>query len=199
MLGFLEVNEETNLNSLSGEIELLKSKLFFDKIIQTLDLDVSYYSVGNILEDEKYRNPPFQVEYSLHDDWAYDRYFTVDIQSPEQYVLGFPAQSGIGERLCRFGESVTTEHLSLNIRLNSPPEKISQQQLYSFRINSRRSLLRYIENNLNVEPLNLTANTNVQSTEDFKKLVVKRSGDQFVTLEDIAARLERIEAQLHRE
>ncbi len=169
VLGLLEVNEETNLNNLSGEIELLKSKLFFDKIIQTLDLGVSYFSVGNILEDEKYRSPPFEVTYTLFSDWAYDRYFTIDIQNNEEFVLGYPTNSGQGERLCKFGELVKNEHFSVRILLNSPPEKFEEQRLYSFRINSRRSLLRYIENNLTVEPLNLTANTIRISFRDHNK------------------------------
>ena len=169
LLGFSEVNDEANLNNLSGEIELLKSRLFFDKVIQTLDLDISYYSVGNILEDEKYRSPPFKVDYTLHDDWALDRYFTVDIQSDQEYILGFPASSGISDKRCRFNELVNTDYFDVRLTLNSSLEKVEQRQLYSFKINSRRSLRRYIENNLEVEPLNLTANTIRISFRDHNK------------------------------
>ena len=169
LLGFSEVNEEANLNNLSGEIELLKSKLFFDKVIQTLDLDVSYFSVGNILEDEKYRSPPFQVEYNLHGDWAYDRYFTVDIQNEQEFILGFPANSGIEDKVCRFNQLVRTDYFDIVLSLNDALEEGEQRQLYSFRINSRKSLLRYIENNLKVEPLNLTASTIRISFQDHNK------------------------------
>jgi capsular exopolysaccharide synthesis family protein len=168
LLGFMEVNEDASLNNLSGEIELLKSKLFFDKVIQSLDLDVSYFSVGNILEDEKYGNPPFKVEYNLKDSWAYDRYFTVDIKNGTEYILGYPGSAGI-EQLYKFGEEVENDHLVLRIDLNVLPEEIDPQQIFSFRINSRNSLLRYIENNLNVEPLNLTANTIRISFRDHNK------------------------------
>ena len=75
LLGFMEVNDEQNLNSLSGEMELLKSKLFFNKVLETLDLGISYYSVGNILEDERYRSPPFEVEFTHLATWAYDKFF----------------------------------------------------------------------------------------------------------------------------
>ena len=169
ILGFSEFNEEASLNNLSGEIELLKSKLFFDKVIQTLDLDISYYSVGNILEDEKYRSPPFKVVYTLHDRWVFDRYFTVDIQNDQEFVLGFPASSGYDDIICRFNEPVKTEILDLKLALNSPLEEVERGQLYGFKINSRKSLLRYIEENLKVEPLNLIANTIRISFRDHNK------------------------------
>jgi capsular exopolysaccharide synthesis family protein len=158
-MGMLEVNEESNVNSLSGEIELLKSKLFFNKVIQTLDLDLSYYSVGNILEDEKYRSPPFNVEYTLKNKWVYDQYFTIAIQNEHEFILSFPDASRFPDKLCRFGETVQNEHLDFRLTLNLASEEIEEQQLYSFKINSQNSLLEYLENNIEVEPLNLTANT----------------------------------------
>ena len=157
--GFLEVTEEQTLNNLSGEIELLKSKLFFDKVIKTLDLDISYYSVGNILEDEQYRNPPFQVEYTLHDNWGYDRQFTVAITDKDEFILGYPENTEIPDQYVGFGETVKNEHLSLRLTMNRPPNSIDKDQLYSFKINSSNSLLKYFEENIKVEPLNLTANT----------------------------------------
>ena len=158
LLGLMEVNEEQNLTNLSGEIELLKSKLFFNKVIETLDLGISYYSVGNILEDEKYRSAPFKVEYQLANNWAYDKMFTVDIRNSNEYYLGFPEGSAQDRELYRFGETVSTEHFSLKIMLNRPPDELTNQ-LFSFKINSTNSLIRYLEANLEVEPLNLNANT----------------------------------------
>ena len=159
ILGFMEVSEDQNLNSLSGEIELLKSKLFFNKVIETLDLRISYYSVGNILEDEKYNRPPFKVEYTNMAPWAYDKFFTVSIQNEQEYILSYPGESGIPDKLCRFGEEIQDEQLTVRLTLNLTPEQIAEQQLYSFRINSHNSLINYLENNITVEPLNLTANT----------------------------------------
>jgi len=159
VLGLLEVNEDANINNLSGEIELLKSKLFFDKVIQTLDLDITYFSVGSILEDEKYQSSPFKVDYALKDDRAYDKYFTVNIQSREQFILEFPKNSNIPDRICSFGELIETDHINLKLTLNMDLEDMGEQRLYSFRVNSRSSLMAYIEENLKVEPLNLTANT----------------------------------------
>ncbi|TDI69345.1 MAG: polysaccharide biosynthesis tyrosine autokinase [Bacteroidetes bacterium] len=158
-LGFLEINEEQNLNNISGEIELIKSKLFFDKVIKTLDLDISYYAVGNILEDEKYRSPPFKVEYTFLDNWVYDQQFTVAISNEDEFILGYPDHTQIPDQSCRFSQTIQNEHFALRLTMNLPLNEVDKDQLYSFKINSQNSLLLYLENNITVEPLNLTANT----------------------------------------
>ncbi|MDH3709427.1 MAG: polysaccharide biosynthesis tyrosine autokinase [Cyclobacteriaceae bacterium] len=169
LLGILEVNEEQNLTNLSGEIELLKSKLFFDKVIRTLDLNISYYSVGNILEDEKYHSPPFRVEYQLFDNRAFDKTFTVAIRNAKEFTLGYPEGYPQGNAIHQFGETIETEHLKLKLLLNQSPEELDHSQLYSFKINSANSLIRYLEANLEVEPLNLNANTIRISFRDHNK------------------------------
>ena len=64
-LGLSTMMENQNLNHISGEIELLSSKLFFNKVIEASDIEISYNSRGNILNDEHYRHSPFVVEYEL--------------------------------------------------------------------------------------------------------------------------------------
>ncbi len=159
LLGFMEVTEDQNITNLSGEIELLKSPLFFEKVIESLDLDVSYYSIGNILEDEKYHSPPFKIEYQLYDGWAYDRPFTVDILNQDEFILGYPQADGKIERNCRFGQTISNEHFAFKLSRNLDQQYLDQKQLYSFKINSASSLRKYLEENLEVEPLNLNANT----------------------------------------
>ena len=52
-LGITSLAENQNLNVISGEIELLRSKLFFNKIIENFDLSISYFTAGAVLTDEK--------------------------------------------------------------------------------------------------------------------------------------------------
>ncbi|MEQ9306428.1 MAG: Wzz/FepE/Etk N-terminal domain-containing protein, partial [Marinoscillum sp.] len=54
-----------NFEGLSGEIELLKSNLFFSKVLDAVDLDVTYNYYGRYLTDERYKNSPFQVTHLL--------------------------------------------------------------------------------------------------------------------------------------
>jgi tyrosine-protein kinase Etk/Wzc len=65
-LGIKTYIEDQNLNVVSGEIEQIKSKLFFNKVLDSLDLSVSYYSLGKVLTDEMYKRSPFVVT-TTHD------------------------------------------------------------------------------------------------------------------------------------
>jgi hypothetical protein len=61
MLG-LGFNPTQNLDNLSGEIELLRSNLFSGKVLEVMDIRVSYYAYGRVLDNELYGNSPFRVE-----------------------------------------------------------------------------------------------------------------------------------------
>src|SRR6185295_4197114 len=62
-LGIKQLAEDNSRNVIAGEIEQMKSKLFFSRVIDSLDLWVSYYSIGNVLEFELYRSSPFRITY----------------------------------------------------------------------------------------------------------------------------------------
>ena len=60
-LGIKTIVEDQNLNIISGEIEQIKSKVFLNEVINALDIEVSYFSIGKVLVDEKYRTSPVIV------------------------------------------------------------------------------------------------------------------------------------------
>jgi len=50
------------MDMMSGEIEQIRSKLFFSKIIDSLNIRISYFSEGNVLFNELYGISPFEVK-----------------------------------------------------------------------------------------------------------------------------------------
>jgi capsular polysaccharide biosynthesis protein len=62
-LGIKTMVEDQNINIVSGEIEQIKSKVFFNRLVDSLDIWVSYYSLGNVLRNELYKQSPIQVRY----------------------------------------------------------------------------------------------------------------------------------------
>jgi len=71
-LGIKTIVEDQNLNVISGEIEQIKSKLFFSRVIDSLDLRISYYSLGKVLKDEMYKRSPFQIKHFIKKSIPYD-------------------------------------------------------------------------------------------------------------------------------
>src|SRR5690606_14206992 len=72
LLEFSSLKENQNLNNLSGEIELIRSKLFFSKVIDAVDMDINYYAEGKINDEERYKNSPFEVRGKLKSDTYLD-------------------------------------------------------------------------------------------------------------------------------
>ena len=149
--------DNQNLNVISGEIELLRSRLFFNKVVDSFDLRVSYYTVGNILYDERYNNSPFEVLHHIQDPTWQDKKLYVNIIDRQQFGLSLKADDKAA-KIHRFGEKIDLGGLALSLRLTENYDP-TEDYNYFFTINSREALLNYLTNNLVVEPLNLNANT----------------------------------------
>ena len=159
ILGLEEYDEEQVFNSLSSEIELLKSRLFFNKIIDALDLDVSIYTIGKILLDERYNNPPFTVEKLIKNQRVYNIPFRVDIINTRQFNLSYEVDGKSYESTYNFGEKIQADFFDFEIRLTEFYEHGIQDNEFYFYVYSRQYLLDYIAENMSVNPLNLNANT----------------------------------------
>ncbi|MBL3656236.1 GumC family protein [Fulvivirga sediminis] len=158
-LGLPGINDNSNINVISGEIELLKSRLFFDKVIQTIDLSISYYTSGNVLIDEKFRTSPFVVSYTLKDPSLYDRRIYLKILDDKNYTINFTGSENEDyDQKYRFDQKVSTELIDLSISLTNYYEPKGDQNFF-FVINSKEAQIQYLARNISVEPLNLQANT----------------------------------------
>lgn len=157
-LGLAGLTENKNLNVISGEIELIKSKLFFNKVIETVDLDVSYYTAGKVLNDEKFKTSPFIIDYTLKNSSLFDRQIFVNIIDNTTYTINFVDDDSKNARKYKFGEPVSTPDIEFVIYLTEYYVPQGDRNFF-FIINSDRAQINYLSKNLTVEPLNLNANT----------------------------------------
>ena len=164
LLGFNQFENEPssrNVSGMSEEIELIKSKLFLTRVIKALDLDVSYFTQGKFLDDEKYRNAPFKVRYLIKDENFFNKRIFVELLSGQKYRLSHEVGGKEINNEYSFGQQVNTPYLDFNL---SPTESfneetLSQDNSYYFIINSDNALIQYFRNNLTVQVLNLNAKT----------------------------------------
>ena len=148
-----------NMDNLSGEIELLRSNLFFSKVLEVIDIKESYYVYGRVLENELYRNSPFRVEYKLYNERFYDRPVDVEILNDEQFVLSYPDNGNVFSRAYYFGERIKMADAELTIFLTDAYHGATSNTKYYFTINSNRALIGYLQSNMEVEPVNFNAKT----------------------------------------
>ena len=157
ILGLNAVSQ--NLDDLAGEIELLKSNLFFTKVVDAAHMDVSYYAYGRVLFQERYGNSPFQVAYTIKNSAFYDRPIDLEIINRDQFVLSYAEGEEVTTRAYRFGEEIENEDYRLVISLTEQYMPGRDDIAYYFTINSDHALIGYLGGNMTVEPVNFNAKT----------------------------------------
>ncbi|MBK8292697.1 MAG: hypothetical protein IPK96_18950 [Flammeovirgaceae bacterium] len=160
--------EDQNLNIVSGEIEQIKSKLFFSKLVDSLDVAVSYYSVGKVLKDEMYKRSAFKVSLSTINNSHYDIPFYFDFVNESQYsiLIDFPGNTRVTGT---FGAPLKMDGTELTI-VKTKYFVENDGNDYYFVLNSKPSLIEYLSKNIQVDPLNFNANTIRISFQDYNAL-----------------------------
>ncbi len=159
MLGIPTQEEDQNYKTISSEIELLKSRLFFSKIIRELNMDVTIYTVGQVLVDERYKSSPFNVEYKIKNSAIYDIPIYVEILNPRSYRMNFTIGGVDYGGKYNFGENVQNEFIQLRLTTSKYYNENYKDNNLFFTINSEQALENYLAQNITVQPLNLDANT----------------------------------------
>lgn len=155
-LGIREIVPDKNLDLMSGEIETIQSKLFLNTVIDSLDLHISYFSVGNFLNEELYKSSPFTVKFIKLSPALHNVSFSVEQRNPSEVEL----RTGEGGTVIHgpFNQPLTVGDSELIVFKRRDAEFQSSIH-YSFIYNSREVLLDYLVTNLTVEPINFNAKT----------------------------------------
>ena len=159
--GIKNLQENQNVNVMSGEIEQITSKLFFNRVLDSIDLWVSYHSIGQVLNNEMYRASPFRVEYSstLHPYLNVPIYF--NFTNPDEYKLKIGSETVTG----KVGAPLTLNGLELRIT-KTFYYPLYHEDDYFFILHSRENLLNYLDTYAAVAPLSFEANTIRVSFQD---------------------------------
>ncbi|MBI1769338.1 MAG: polysaccharide biosynthesis tyrosine autokinase [Bacteroidetes bacterium] len=154
-LGIKEFVQDPNRDIISGEIEQIKSSLFLNKIIDSLNLTVGYFSEGNVLINELYTQAPFEVKLikARRDIQDVPIYFTpLDLNS-------FSLKVGSkGQKITANYGVIVSVNGSEFVVINSNKLTEKDGNDFYFVINSRERLVSYLSKNTLVEPLNFNAN-----------------------------------------
>lgn len=158
-----------DISGLSGEIELLRSKLFFGKVADLVDLDVSYFYEGRYLTDERYGNNPFKVEFKLKNPNYFDRPFSIEILNRNSFILEYELEGEVMSGKYNFGQRIKSVPFELVLTKTPYFSENNGIGSYYFTINSRDAIIDYFDNAVTVEPLNLNAKTIKVGLKDYNK------------------------------
>lgn len=155
-LGIKELAQDQNSDIVSGEIEQIKSKLFLNKIIDSLNLTVGYFSEGNILNNELYTQSPFEVKLLRIRKEIQD--LPIYLKPVDKNSFRLKMGSTNTEITALYGKVVTCNGSELIVN-NIGNLTEGDPNVFYFIVNSRERLVAYLSKNITVDPLNLQANT----------------------------------------
>jgi capsular exopolysaccharide synthesis family protein len=159
-LGIPGMQAPATFNNLSGEIELLKSDLIYEQVIEELgDLGISYYSKGRIKDEERFRNSLFEIDLKyIHPDLM-DRKIDIQVEDERHCTLKYNLYGKSYENRITFEKPFKNDHFSMIMHRNFDSKNQFDQDDFYIVVNSKNALLSMIEENLVVRILNPTANT----------------------------------------
>jgi len=183
-------NINSQSNQISSSVELLRSELLFEQAVTKLNMDVSLFSRGKILTEEKYLSSAFNVQpYSLKDSSLVNHEISV-VFDGQEVTLSYEKE---GQN--RTVQGLLNEHLITNdfdvVVKSSSPESFksasSENNLY-FIFNSNKSLASRLIEGLDVQPIDNDAKTIAVSYQGYNsKLchdVVLAVGSEFVNFDE---------------
>lgn len=159
--------EILNLESVGGrdeyysQLELLRSQLLFEKAVQTLNLNVSLFSRGDILTEEKYQTSVFNViPYALSDSSLISTEILVAFNG-EKVTLNYEIYGKSYSNSAAINEHIKTNHFDVVIKANNLGifrDESSRNQLF-FVFNSISSISSRMLPGLRIEPMDEAAQT----------------------------------------
>ncbi|MES2387475.1 MAG: polysaccharide biosynthesis tyrosine autokinase [Bacteroidota bacterium] len=166
MGGFGSPDAEFDKN-LSGEIELIRSSLTYNKLIDRMPLNVTYNQSGKFLFSELYKTSPFKIEYEIKSGAIYDTPIDVEIINANEYILKYKMGAEDVTDKFKFGKYYENDYLRFRVTLTGYYNSDHNGVRYFITINSRNQLLKYLETNTKAKVLNANANTLQITFADF--------------------------------
>ncbi|GAA5038706.1 hypothetical protein GCM10011506_36870 [Marivirga lumbricoides] len=138
-------------NKIAGEIEVLKSQVLLNKVLDELNFDVEIYRVGKIRSVELYDQSPFLVEKFNVGEQYFDKKFDVKVAQDGSYAVNVPHE---GLRKGKIGDTLQLEKGQILIRRNevllagNPYLQVADH--YEFELISRNKLMGMIKKDLDI-------------------------------------------------
>ena len=167
------LNSEGN-NKVSEAIEQIRSKTFLERIVDILNLQITYFNEGTFKNHELYKNTLYLVDVNIKQDDIYGKkiyvQFNDDLKSGK-IIITLSENSTIP---IDFNTNQWTKHdlLDFNIRLNEKKdiktiqEDLRKNQKTFFIVQSKDAMASYLQKKLEVKPLNDLAQTISISIKD---------------------------------
>lgn len=150
VLDFMGSREKTVFN----DLEIIRSPIILRDAVENLPLKISYFQRGDILDDEFYRNSPFEVDIEVKDNRIYGTEINIAFEGSNTFSIIYNMGRSIDVDNAKFGELVTTPHFDAIFKKNeahfnryNPIQKVP----FFFVVNSSSTVISRIGRSLSFE------------------------------------------------
>ena len=152
------------VDNLEGELELIRSQRVAQHVINTIDLQISYFREGNILTTELYQSCPFKIQ--ILSDPKYTPY---DVMHKLKFISAYEYKLDNG-KVYKVGDKVQINNFVFSVQWTDVVEQDIDGIEYLFVVNSNGALLSYLHDNLVVEANSTEARTLSIAFKDFNRI-----------------------------
>lgn len=154
---------------IASQIRVIKSSSILNRVLDKLNLDVSYYITGRLKTSEVFSNLPFLVR-SENFDANRVRDFNLKILSQDEFELSYFHAGAEKVIQVSFGELITNDGIYLSVIKNRNLNDISVSTLrkinYSFKLNRREQLLGKYKGALDLHNIEYTSVISISLTDN---------------------------------
>lgn len=158
----LDIKDPTARNSISREIELLRSEFILSRAVRKLNVNIGHFAEGEFLIEEKYYNSTFNVTpYLLKDSSLCQKRINLKATEEKRVKLSYSFKGNTYDYITNPGDRLETPHFKIAIKINDWDAfkvESDKNQLY-FEFNDLDFITRKYLNQLSVKPIDVQART----------------------------------------
>ena len=170
---------------LQKNIQIMKSNVILERVIEKLPLSISYFNVGQVLLEERYKTSPFEINASVISSNIYDIPIYFIFLSYRDYKIEYKISKTKYSFVGKFKQKCITPHFNFVAKMtNEISNKIPDIYLnskYYFTINSKDNLLKGLRGKIRIELYPPTIQFSLQDAVPQKAAdIVNTLNDEFI-------------------
>ncbi len=137
---------------IATELEIFKSPVILDSVLSHIDIAVSIYRIGQLVQSDLYDESPIKVQFIESNNKDLNKFFKLKVRSTKEYILTHPNGETVNGQF-----NDTTQcgknriYITLNDSLISAKPNIQLIDNYSIKHWSRDYLIKHLKENLSVK------------------------------------------------